>query len=51
MTLEDDTFIRDRLGHAVGQRIGVLYADYGLIGLRDPGCLQGVSTVLIGLFL
>ena len=51
MKVEDDAFIQDRLGHAVGWRLGVFYENYVTLGLLDPGCIQGGLNVLIGLFL
>ena len=42
--------IYDRLGHAAVQSLGVLYAENGILGSRDPEWLQGYLNVLIGLF-
>ena len=49
MTVEDDTFIHNKLGHAVGHIFGVFYAYNGLLGSRDPGWIQGTINFLIGL--
>ena len=35
MTLEDNDVIHERLVHAVGWILGVLYVDDGLIGSQD----------------
>ena len=35
---------------SVGSSLGEFYADDGLIGSRDPECLQGVINTLIVLF-
>ena len=50
MTVEDDTIILDGMVHAVGRSMGVFYADDGLIGSRDPKCIQGSLNLLIGMF-
>ena len=50
MTVEADTVIHNRLGHAVGRGMGFFYADDGLIGLRDLEQLQGSLNATIGLF-
>ena len=50
ITVEDESIIHDRLGIAVVICIGVFYADYGLIGLRDPEWLQVAIDVLIKIF-
>ena len=51
MKLEDDVVIHNGLVHAVGWRLGVLYADDGLLGFWDPEWLQGAFNILIGLLL
>ena len=51
MTVEDNTDICDGLGHAMGRSMGVLYAEYDLIGSKNQEWLQGTYNVLIGLFL
>ena len=50
MKLEDDVVIHNGLGYLVGQRLGVFYADYSLLGLRYPEWIQGYLKLLIGLF-
>ena len=51
MKLEDIAVIHDGLGHAVGRSLEVLYAEDGIIGLRDPEWIQGGLNVLIVLLL
>ena len=48
--MEDKSAVHDGLGMEVGRSLGVFYADYGLIGLRDPEWLKEALNVLIGLF-
>ena len=48
--MEHESFIQDGLQHAVGQSLGVLYADDELLGSQDPDCLQVALNFFIGLF-
>ena len=50
MTVEDQKVAHEGLGEAVGRCLGVLYADHGVVGSRDPKWLQHSMTVLVGLF-
>ena len=50
MTLEDQRVAHDRLGETVGRCLGVLYADDGIVGSRDPDWLQHAMKVLVGIF-
>ena len=50
MVVDDDNGINNRMGHAVGQSMEVLYKDDGLIVFQDPEWLQGSLNVIIGLF-
>ena len=50
LTMEDVLGIQDGLGHVVDRRLGVFYADNGLLGSRDLEWLQGALNVLIVLF-
>ena len=47
--VKDVSVIKDWLGHMVGQILGMFYADYGLMGYRDPEWLQGTINAPIGL--
>ena len=47
MAVEDEVLIHDRLGHAVGRSMRVLYVDDGILGLKDLEWLQGDLNVLI----
>ena len=35
MPVKDDAVIHNRLGHVMGQSMGVFYAENGIIGLRN----------------
>ena len=48
--MDDDAIIHYGLGHAVGQIMGVFYADYGPVGSRYPELIQVDINVLISLF-
>ena len=50
LTVEDDSVAHEDLGMVVGRFMGVFYEDNGMVGLRDPECLQGAINFLIGLF-
>ena len=48
--LEDQLVDQEGLGLAIGRCLVLLYADYGVVGLRDPEWIQGALNVLVGLF-
>ena len=48
--VEDEVVIQDGLGHMVGQILGGLYADDGLLGSQDPERIHGALTIIIRLF-
>ena len=50
MTVADGAVIHNGLGYAVGQIMGVLYAEYDLIGSWDLAWIQGYLNIPIGLF-
>ena len=50
LKVEYDSSIHDGLGTVVGRCMGLLYADNGTIGSRDPEWIQGVTNVLMGIF-
>ena len=50
LKMEDRLVIQDVLGHTMGWIMGVLYVDYGLLGLQDLWWLKGALNVLIGVF-
>ena len=50
MTVEDDTFICERLVHTVGRSMGFVYVKDGFIGSLDPEWIQGALSVIFGLF-
>ena len=50
LTVEDGEVTQDGLGQAVGQIMGVFYADDEILGSQDLACLQGDLNFLIGLF-
>ena len=50
MTLEDDTFIQDGFGHAVGWSLWVSYADDYILGSRKTACFQGPLMSLLYCF-
>ena len=50
MTVEDDTFICERLVRTVGRSMGFLYVKDGFIGSLDPEWIQRALNILIGLF-
>ena len=45
--LVNNSVTREGLGVVVGMCVGMFYADDGMIGLRDPECLQGATNTLI----
>ena len=50
MAVEYKAVIQNGLGHAVGQILGVFYADDGLLVSRYPEWLQGALNGLIRMF-
>ena len=48
--VDNGVIVHNRLGYMAVRSLGVFYADYGIIGSREPECLQGALEVLIGLF-
>ena len=49
LVVEYGAVIHDRLGHTVGQSLGVFYADDGLLGYWHPEWMQGALNILIQL--
>ena len=47
--MEDREVVHGKMVHAMGWSLGVLYADYGLLGYQYPECLQGALNFLIGM--
>ena len=39
LMVEDESVVHNGLGHTVFRIMGVFYADYGIIGSRDPDWL------------
>ena len=50
MTVEDQRVAHEGLGETVGWRMGVLYANDGMVGSQDTDWLQHSMNVLVGLF-
>ena len=50
LTVEDKLVAHDRMGLAVEWCLGLIYVDDGMVGSRDPECLQGSLNVLFDFF-
>ena len=50
LVVEAEAVIHEVLGHVVGHRLGVFYADDGLLLSQHPKWIQVALNILIGLF-
>ena len=50
MIVEDQKVAHDGIGETVGRCLGLLYANDGMVGSRDPDWLQHLMNALVGLF-